>query len=549
MTKIKNKRYIGLPILLLFVCAFTAFGQGKINIEYAETLLGAKNEDGEPYRKLVGDVVLRQGNTRIFGDSVILYSQKNITEVFGERVRVEEGDSITVIGDKLIYNGNTRVAEMRDDVIYRDPSMTLYSDNLDYDLNLSMAYYYAGGRLVDTVNVLTSREGAYNTITNMASFKDSVVLVNPDYTLESDTLRYNTVSKVAYTLGPTVITRNDGTQLYAQAGSEYITTEKQSIFGLGTIETESYVISGDQLFFDELSQLYRATANVEMVSKENDVVITGDSAIYRKEVGITKIYGQAVMRRPMQTDTLYLSADTLVSLEDSIPERERILAYQDVRIYRSDLQALSDSLSYHITDSILYFYQDPIMWNGGSQIVADSINVEIIGGQVKRMNTAENSFVISQDTIRNYNQVKGRKMIAYFDQGSINQIDVNGNGESIYFALEGDTILVGMNKIIGSDLKIAFTDDQVSDIRVYVKPQASFFPPHEITDETKRLENFSWRASERPSKAQVIKRTPLKKTSDEEPTPEEQDQGDEGISSEDDDKRRKNSELPLPKEN
>ncbi len=220
------------------------------------------------------------------------------------------------------------------------------------------------------------------------------------------------------------------------------------------------------------------------------------------------------MRKPMQLDTLYLSADTLVSLEDSIPENERILAYKDVRIYRSDLQALSDSLAYHITDSILYFFQDPILWNGGSQIVADSINVEVIGGQVRKMNTTENSFVISQDTIKNYNQVKGRNMVAYFEQGSIQKIDVNGNGESIYFALEEDTILVGMNKIIGSDLKIAFTDNQVSDIRVYVKPQASFFPPHEITDESKKLADFQWRASERPTKAQVIERQPLKRAAE-----------------------------------
>ena len=522
----KNMRYLILPIFLLFVCFLHAFGQGKINIENAESLVGNVDPSGERYRKLMGDVILRQGDTRIFGDSVILYPGRNVSEVFGKRVRVEEGDSIVVTGGKLVYNGNTRVAEMREDVVYKDPSMTLYTDNLDYDLQSSLAYYYAGGRLVDTTNVLTSEEGSYNTVSNMASFKDDVVLVNPDYQLESDTLRYNTVTKVAYTLGPTVIIRNDGTQLFAEAGSEYQTAQKQSIFGLGTIETENYVISADRLFFDEVKKFYRATANVEMVSKENNVIISGDSAIYRRSIGLTKIYGKAVMRKPMELDTLYLSADTLISLEDSIPENERILAYQDVRIYRSDLQALSDSLAYHITDSILYFYRDPILWNGENQIVADSINIEVIGGQVRKMNTTENSFVISQDTINNYNQVKGRNMIAYFEQGKINKIDVNGNGESIYFALEQDTVLVGMNKIIGSDLKIKFTESKVSDIRVYVKPQASFFPPHEITDETKKLANFAWRDDERPTKQQVVERIPLiRKTKDEEENEDESLQG------------------------
>jgi len=502
--------YNFLPLFLIFVCSFSVFGQGKINIEQADSFEGSTNENGEPFRKLIGDVILRQGNTRIFGDSVILYSQKNVTEVFGERVRVVESDSITVTGKKLIYNGNTRVAQMREDVIYKDPSMTLYSDHLDYNLPANLAYYYEGGRLVDSTNVLTSTEGSYHTISHMASFKDSVVLVNPDYTLESDTLQYNTQSKIAYTQGPTLITSRDGNQLTAQAGSEYLTTQQQSIFGLGTVETEKYIISADQLFLDDVQKLYRATSNVEMVSKDENVVITGDSAIYRRNLGITKVYGKAVMRRPMGMDTLFLSADTLVSVEDSIPENERILAYHDVRVYRSDLQALSDSLSYHITDSILYLYRDPILWNNESQIVADTINLEIIDGQVRKMNVIQNSFVISKDTTSNFNQVKGRDMVVDFDQGRIKSIDVNGNGESIYFVLEQDSIVVGMNHILCSDMVLRFAQGALNNISFYTDPNGQLIPPHELGKADKELQGFDWRIDERPSKEQVIKRTALK---------------------------------------
>lgn len=505
--------YFFLPFLILFVCSFSALGQGKINIENAEVFQGGKNANNEQFRKLIGNVILRQGNTRIFGDSVILYTNRNVTEVFGERVRVEEGDSIKVVGDNLVYDGNTKVARMRDNVIYTAPSMTLYSDHLDYDLPANLAYYYNGGKLVDSTNVLTSKEGTYNTQTNLASFKDSVVLVNPDYKLESDTLQYSTVSKVAYTLGPTLITSNDGTELMAQAGSEYITTEKQSIFGLGTVETENYIISGDQLFLDDVAKLYRATSNVEMISKDNNVIITGDSAIYRRNVGVTKVYGKAVMRRPMGLDTLYLSADTLVSIEDSIPSNERILAYHDVRIYRSDLQALSDSLAYHITDSILYLYRDPILWNDDSQIEADSINLEIIAGQIRKMNAKENSFVISKDTINNFNQVKGREMVVDFDQGKIQKIDVNGNGESIYFVLEQDSIMVGMNYILCSNMVLRFAEEGLNNISFYTKPNGKLIPPHELTKDQKRLQGFQWRIEERPTKEQVIERTELKRPS------------------------------------
>lgn len=509
--------YFYLPLIFLFVCSFSAFGQKNIQIENAEVFQGGKNpETDEQFRKLIGNVILKQGNTRIFGDSVILYNQKNLTEVFGERVRVEEGDTIKVVGDKLIYDGNVRVAKMRGNVIYTTPSLTLYSNYLDYDLPANLAYYYEGGRLVDSTREITSIEGSYHTATNMASFKDSVVLTSPEYKMESDTLQYNTESKVAYTLGPTLITSNDGTELMAKAGSEYLTTEKQSIFGLGTVETEKYVISADQLFLDDIQKLYRATSNVEMVSKDNNVIITGDSAIYRRNVGITKVYGQAVMRRPMGLDTLFLSADTLVSVEDSIPANERILAYHDVRIYRSDLQALADSLAYHITDSILYLYRDPILWNDESQIVADSINLEIMNGQIEKMNVNQNSFVISKDTIENFNQVKGRKMVVDFEQGQIKNIDVNGNGESIYFVLEQDSIMVGMNHILCSDMVLRFAEGALNNISFYTQPNGKLIPPHELSKADKQLQGFQWRIEERPTKMQVIERTALKRIQEEE---------------------------------
>jgi hypothetical protein len=152
------------------------------------------------------------------------------------------------------------------------------------------------------------------------------------------------------------------------------------------------------------------------------------------------------------------------------------------------------------------------------------------------MNSSENSFVISQDTIKNFNQVKGRKMVAWFEQGKLEQIDVSGNSESIYFALEADTLLVGMNKIIGSDLKIKFDSNEVKDIYVYVKPQADFIPPHEITKEKKFLENFSWRISERPSLEQVLLRTPMNQPEEADDDEESEENGPQRLIMDEDDK-------------
>jgi lipopolysaccharide export system protein LptA len=326
--------------------------------------------------------------------------------------------------------------------------------------------------------------------------------------MRSDTLEYNTATKIVYTRGPTEITAEDGTVLNAEAGTEYSTTDKQSIFGLGTIETEAYLISADRLFADELNKRYTANSNVKMVSKEQDVIITGDSAFYRMQDGITKIFGNPVMRKVMEGDTLYLAADTLVSVEDSIPANERILAYSHVRIYRFDLQGIADSLAYHLLDSVLYFYQDPVLWAQGSQINADSINLELAGGQIHKMNAKDNSFVVSIDTLKNFNQIKGRDMEAFFNEGDISNINVYGNGESIYFPLENDSVIVAMNRILCSDIYIYFEENQLSSIKFDVKPEGKFIPPHEITPENTKLDGFAWRVEERPSLETIFDYTP-----------------------------------------
>src|SRR5260370_32517967 len=108
-----------------------------------------------------------------------------------------------------------------------------------------------------------------------------------------------------------------------------------------------------------------------------------------------------------------------------------------------------------------------------------------------------NSFVVSQDSIKDFNQIKGRKMTTYFENKSIHHVVVEGNGESIYHALEEKklkkdslllkiTFLVGMNKIICSNMRINFKAGKVNSINFYVKPDASFFPPHEITTKDSR---------------------------------------------------------------
>jgi len=116
--------------------------------------------------------------------------------------------------------------------------------------------------------------------------------------------------------------------------------------------------------------------------------------------------------------------------------------------------------------------------------------------------------MMQEDTLKNYNQIKGRNMIGYFKNNNMDILDVFGNSEAIYFALEQDSFnirLTGMNRILCSNMKFWFLNNDVHEISFYKSIDAKFIPPHELEGPEKRLAGFDWRIDEKPSKAEVLR--------------------------------------------
>jgi hypothetical protein len=180
------------------------------------------------------------------------------------------------------------------------------------------------------------------------------------------------------------------------------------------------------------------------------------------------------------------------------------------------MQGVADSLAYVAIDSILYFYNKPALWNEENQMTADTIRILLRKKNIDKIFMIGNSFVASQDSLKNYNQIKGRLMTTHFREQKIHHVDVSGNGQSIYFATEEKELkdstvvariifLTGLNKIECSNMKINFVDGKVNNITFLKNPDASFIPPHEITPADRTLTGFIWRGADRPKRGDVVK--------------------------------------------
>ena len=477
-------------------------------IQPAPDYLEGVTINGKPIRKLIGNVHLRQNAVLISCDSAYLNPAENSTQLFGN-VHITQADTITMTSDKAVYNGNTKTARATGNVILTDPKSKITTNEMDFNMATNTAYYLSGGKIEDAESVLTSKRGFYNTKTKMASFRKDVVVVSPEYRMESDTLQYSMVTKIAYLEGPTKLTTKDGT-IFTKKGDYNTITQVSNFLSRTTVEYKKYKLTGDTLFNDKKNEIGLARGNVELFSKEDNIIILGDIANMNGPKGISKVYGRPVMKSIVDADTMTLTADSLIRIDNKLTKEKKLLAYHNVKIFKSDMQGKCDSLVYNLSDSTIYFYKDPVLWNKDNQLKADTIHVQMANNKIDKMYLRTNAFVVSQDSLLNFNQMKGRNMMAKFDSSEVKYINVSGNAESIYFILnEKKNDVSAMNKTTCGKIIIRFAKskatgrNEIQKMVWLIKPDGGFIPPHEIEEPMKRLKGFKWRAKERPTRETV----------------------------------------------
>lgn len=474
-------------------------GSNQLEIIRADSLKGAMG-----FQRLYGDVKMKNQSTLINCDSAHFYRAQNVAKLYG-RVFIEDlDDSVTTRSAYADYNGNTKLAKLRTNVVMTNGSTSLYTDYLDFDRAANVAVYFNEGKVVDTTNVLTSFRGRYEVNLERITFNEDVVLVNPDYTMKTNHLVYMTIPKTAETNGLTNLIAEDGTTLDAQKGSFYDTQNKQFRFFEGVVDTENSRVKADELVYRELDAYYEGKDRVAVLNKERNVEIFGDVGKYWEDRGYSQVYGNALVRKYFEKDTLFMIADTLISQDREGDSVKFLKAFRSIKLIKSDLSGISDSLVYNYSDSSIQLFNDPVIWNQKNQISADSMVFYIVNEELERAIMKEKAFSVMTDTLANFNQMKGRKMTAYFGEGEIRQLFIEGNGESLYYALEGDTINQGINRTLSATIRLNFQDGAVRRVNYGVKPDGRFIPIQQTDEKTTRLEGFQWREEERPSLEDIL---------------------------------------------
>jgi len=491
--------------ILLMSNLFVAHAQQTNMIEFSANRIKYIKAKGA--QMLIGNVVFKHEGAIITCDSAYRFDN-NTLEAY-DHIMIRKGDSLTITGDNLKYDGNKKVAVLEGNVVCIEKDMTLTTPAMSYDVTNSVASYFGGGTINNKDNVLTSRNGYYYSASKTMAFKHNVKLNNPKFKVLGDTLQYNTASKIAYFTGPTNIV-SDSTRLYCEYGWYNTETEKSHLNTNAIIYSKESELHADSIFYDRKAGYGKAYSCVQIIDTLNKTELLGKLAEHFENTGISIVTGNALLIKVMKDDSLLLSADTLFShqMKSLSTKKDSIIvkAYKHVKLYKSDLTGIADSLVYTNSDSTIVLFNSPILWADSAQLNAREIKIRLTGNGVKSFELLGNAFVITQEDSIKFNQIKGKEIFGTFANDSINRIEVKGNAQVAYFIKNEKKKYVAFSKTNSARVNVYFEKGQMDRITFIDKPTSQLIPMKTVDPVKERLKGFTWNPFKKPkSKYELLK--------------------------------------------
>lgn len=540
----KMRRFISLFIILaLALSSATAqvitprtptsdtAGTRVVEIINADRIRTDMKDSVTEIQTLSGKVHLVQGKTQFFCDSAVINKYTKIVEAFGH-VHINDADSVHTYSDYLIYYMTTKLATLKKNAKLTDGKTTLLTDELHYDANQKIGQYFNGGRVLNNQSVLTSKEGTYYGELKDIYFKKDVVLVDPKYNLKSDSLLYNTETEITTFITTTFIEDSLKRNIVTKEGYYDLKNRNASFGKRSTIEDPKARTrtTADIIDTDDKTGITKLIGRAVHVDSAQGISLLANYILTNRDEETLFATQHPLMIIKQDNDSIYVTADTLFSgklskmkvltTTDSVTGKTDTIkgavtintkdqkksdsadryfqGYHHVRIFSDSLQAVSDSMFYSGKDSVFQLFTDPIAWASNSQITGDTMYLYTKNKKPERLYVFENGFAVNKAGKDMYNQLRGNRLNGYFVDGNIDYMRSKGNAESVFYVMDEDSALVGINKAEGDIIDLRFVNKELNKVVVISEPKGTMFPAKQASEQDKLLRNFKWLEARRP---------------------------------------------------
>lgn len=451
-------------------------------------------------------------------DKAIYYEKEDFIEAFSNVV-MKQGDTVNMNARYVEYSGKTQLAYASGDVVLTEPKSVLTTDILYFDKIKQQAYYKTGGKVVrDSSGTITSTIGRYYLQNKKYQFVNNVVLVNPEYTLNTNQLDFYSVNGHAYLFGPSWIVGKTST-IYCERG--FYDTENDTGYFVkkSKINYENRIVEGDSMYFDRKLDFASATNNIKITDTINKSVAKGHYAEVWKAQDSVFITKRALVITVQEKDSLYMHSDTI--RVNGPPESRITRAYYNAKIFKSDLSGKADSIHADHKTGLTRLInlkrfssadafsskRNPVIWNVGNQMTGDTIHL-ISNPKTEQLDSLlvfNDAFIISKDTLGDgYSQTKGQRLIGLFRDNSLYNVDIIKNAEVIYFMRDDKGELIGINKSKSGSINMQIEDNEVVETRFINQVDGDIYPESEFPENARKLRGFVWRDDERPKSVEDL---------------------------------------------
>ncbi len=231
-----------------------------------------------------------------------------------------------------------------------------------------------------------------------------------------------------------------------------------------------------------------------------DSLVAADPAFRGQLSSVDSLINVKLAPPAAASDTTAVVRDTTAAtlpLRDTTPVRY-VQAWHNVKMFRSDIQAVCDSVVFTEVDSIARLFGTPALWNEvKNQLTADEMHLLMRNGAFERGSMLTNAWIISQQDTVHYNQIKSTEMLGYFRDNKLYRFDALGGVSAIFYMADEDVITT-INLKEAKSMTAALKDGTATRLLYTDAIKSDLYPVGDLPAEKQRLKDFKWRGDERP---------------------------------------------------
>ncbi len=370
-----------------------------------------RHSDGQ--FRMMGDVRVEDGPVELTGDVLTLHPDSGLGTMTGPEVRLIE-----------------RSAE--------DGIRTLVTRRTTYDFRQGVARYSGGGVVTTEKERIESGGGWYERDSGRMDFTGGVEMTVDTLRVNAARIGYHprkrrlvfpVAAEVSHPSGGVTCHRGEW-NLDSGGGWFLGDSLAPALFRDGDLR-----VAGDSLALADSTGI--AVGSVDLQDTALTYRLRADSARFERltggAAGGVGLFGRASAWLREEGDPLLVEGPAIAIATDSTGGRS-LEATQGASLHSAEVTGAALRLFWSESSSRVDLEGDPVLWSGGDQLTGDSIRLYLADGGADRMEVRGKAFVASPAADGFHHQVTGRDLDGRFVQGVLEEVVIQGNGRTLYFA-------------------------------------------------------------------------------------------------------------------